>query len=220
MKFHCFDADYVERLRSGDSETAQHFVDYFNALIRLKLARRLRSPSAIEDLRQETITRVWVALRERGRLLRPERLGAFVNSVCNNTLFEHYRKTSREIAMGDEVAINTPDPAADAADIVADRQVREAVRETLNGLPEKDRFLLQELFLNERDKDDVCRELGVNREYLRVLLFRAKKSFRAYLEHHTSERRGHHRCVQTLQPYQATQISSELGRVAVEEQLK
>ena len=198
MKFHFFDADYVERLRSGDSQTEQHFVDYFNALIRLKLGRRLRSPSAVEDLRQETITRVWVALRQKGRLLRPERLGAFVNSVCNNTLFEHYRKASREIAMGDDVAFNTPDPADDAADVMADRQVQEAVRETLNRLPEKDRFLLQELFLNERDKDDVCRELGVNREYLRVLLFRAKKSFKAYLEHQVSERQGHDHCVQTL----------------------
>jgi RNA polymerase sigma-70 factor, ECF subfamily len=199
MKFHFFDADYVERLRSGDSETEQHFVDYFDALIRLKLARRLRSPSAIEDLRQETITRVWAALREGGRLLRPERLGAFVNSVCNNTLFEHYRKASREIAMGDDVAINTPDLAGDAADVMADRQMQEAVRETLNRLPERDRFLLKELFLNERDKDDVCQELGVNREYLRVLLFRAKKSFRDCLEHQASERQGHDPCVETRQ---------------------
>ena len=220
MKFHFFDADYVERLRSGDSQTEQHFVDYFNALIRLKLRRRLRSPSDIEDLRQETITRVWVALRQKGRLLRPERLGAFVNSVCNNTLFEHYRKASREIAMGDDVAIDTPDLAGDAADILAGRQVQEAVRETLNGLPEKDRFLLEELFLNERDKDDVCQELGVSREYLRVLLFRAKKSFRAYLEQQASERQGHDHCVQTLQQYQATQIAWDRGRVAVEAQAK
>jgi RNA polymerase sigma-70 factor (ECF subfamily) len=119
--------------------------------------------------------------------------------------------------MEDEVAINTPDLADDAADVIADRQVQEAVRETLNGLPERDRFLLEELFLNERDKDDVCRELGVNREYLRVLLFRAKKSFRAYLKHQASERRGHDPSGQTLQQYQAVQISLARGRVAAEE---
>jgi RNA polymerase sigma-70 factor (ECF subfamily) len=216
MKFHFFDADYVERLCSGDSQTEQHFVDYFNALIRLKLGRRLRSPSAIEDLRQETITRVWAALRERGRLLRPERLGAFVNSVCNNTLFEHYRKTSREIAMGDEVAINTPDLADEPVDVIADRQLQEAVRKTLNGLEERDRFLLEELFLNERNKDDVCRELGVNREYLRVLLFRAKKSFRAYLEHQAGERQGHDQCVKTIHQYQARQVSLDVHGMAAE----
>jgi hypothetical protein len=33
--------------------------------------------------------------------------------------------------------------------------------------------------LQERDKDQVCRDFGVDREYLRVLLHRAKQSFKA-----------------------------------------
>jgi RNA polymerase sigma-70 factor (ECF subfamily) len=37
---------------------------------------------------------------------------------------------------------------------------------------------LQAVFLEERDKDEVCTELGVDRDYLRVLLHRAKGSFR------------------------------------------
>jgi RNA polymerase sigma-70 factor, ECF subfamily len=187
MKFHFFDADYVERLRCGDAQTEKHFVEYFGALIRLKFGRRLRSPSTIEDLRQETVARVWAALRDKRRLVQPEKLGAFVNSVCNNVLFEHYRKASREIAMEEEVEMNIPDLAKDATSVIAETQVREAMRDTLNRLSKRDRFLLEELFLNERDKDDVCQELCVNREYLRVLLFRAKKSFRIYLERHASE---------------------------------
>jgi RNA polymerase sigma-70 factor (ECF subfamily) len=35
------------------------------------------------------------------------------------------------------------------------------------------------VFLEERDKNEVCRELGVDREYLRVLLHRAKQAFKA-----------------------------------------
>jgi RNA polymerase sigma-70 factor, ECF subfamily len=38
---------------------------------------------------------------------------------------------------------------------------------------------LREVFLEERDKDEVCRDYGVDREYLRVLLHRAKQSFKA-----------------------------------------
>jgi RNA polymerase sigma-70 factor, ECF subfamily len=34
------------------------------------------------------------------------------------------------------------------------------------------------VFLDERDRDDVCREFGVEREYLRVLLHRAKQEFK------------------------------------------
>jgi RNA polymerase sigma-70 factor (ECF subfamily) len=38
--------------------------------------------------------------------------------------------------------------------------------------------LLREIFLDERDKDEVCRDFGVDRDYLRVLLHRAKQSFK------------------------------------------
>ncbi len=44
---------------------------------------------------------------------------------------------------------------------------------------ERDRRLLREVFLEERDKDEVCNDFGVDREYLRVLLHRAKQSFKA-----------------------------------------
>ena len=62
------------------------------------------------------------------------------------------------------------------------KQTREQVRQILARLPEKDRQLLRAIFLEERDKNEVCRELGVNRDYLRVLLHRAKQNFRAFYE--------------------------------------
>jgi hypothetical protein len=45
------------------------------------------------------------------------------------------------------------------------------------------------LFLDERDKDEVCRDFGVDREYLRVLVYRAKQSFKSrYLQRtHTAK---------------------------------
>ncbi len=39
--------------------------------------------------------------------------------------------------------------------------------------------MLRSVFFDETDRDEVCRELGVDRQYLRVLLHRAKNSFRA-----------------------------------------
>ena len=74
---------------------------YFGALIQIKLRSRLKSPEAIEDVRQETFTRFFVALRD-GRVLRPESLGSYVNSICNNVLLEHYRAGSRLDSLDDE----------------------------------------------------------------------------------------------------------------------
>jgi RNA polymerase sigma-70 factor (ECF subfamily) len=178
MQFQDFDSSYLDRLRSGDSCTQQHFVAYFSALVRLKAGKRLRSTAAIEDVRQETFTRVLRLLAEQ-RIHRPERLGAFVNSVCNNVLREHYRSESREVPAADGFVDAIPDRSDSVYDAIAVRQMQQRVRQILDELSEKDRSVLKALFLEERSKDEVCRHFGVNRNHLRVLIHRAKKAFKS-----------------------------------------
>jgi len=179
LQFCSFDATYVDSLCAGDQPTQKHFVDYFTALLQLKLRSRLHSPQAVEDVRQETFVRVFKALRNPGTLRQPERLGAFVNTVCNNVLFEHYRSSSRSESLDEEGAPEPQATGADALDLAAGKEMKAKVREILLGMPQRDRGLLKAVFLDERDRDDVCREFGVDREYLRVLLHRAKQEFKA-----------------------------------------
>ncbi len=179
MQFQTFDEAYVERLREGDFRTQEHFVAYFSELIQLKLRSRLHSPQAIEDVRQETFARVFAALRSEGRIRQPERLGAFVNSLCNNVLLEYYRASQRDTSLEDEEDQDFPAKDVDIFGAVAAKQMGEKVREILEELPERDRRLLREIFIEERDKDEVCRDFGVDRDYLRVLLHRAKLSFKS-----------------------------------------
>ncbi len=178
LQFHSFDAAYIEGLRAGDPRTQEHFVEYFTALLHLKLRSRLKSPQAIEDVRQETFARVLTSLRKEGVLRQPESLGAFVNATCNNVLLEHYRSSSRSQSLDDEDHAEVPAGGADALDMVAASQLKARVREILLDLHPRDRSLLKAVFLDERDRDDVCREHAVDREYLRVLLFRAKQEFK------------------------------------------
>ena len=168
-----FDADYVQRLINSDSATEHAFVAYFGELLSLKLRSRLRSPELIQDVTQETFLRVLKTLRQSG-LDNPEALGSFVNSVCNNILFEAYRAQAR-------VADPLEDRASDdvpADTTMVEEEERTQVRSVLSELPEKDRKLLRWLFFEERDKGEVCRVLQVDREYLRVLVHRAKQRFR------------------------------------------
>jgi RNA polymerase sigma-70 factor (ECF subfamily) len=178
LEFHAFDADYIENLRAGDLRTQEHFVGYFTELLHLKLRSRLQSPQAIEDVRQETFTRVLAGLSKPGKLRQPESLGAFVNSVCNNVLFEHYRSAARSQSLDEDQSAILPATGLDALSIASSSQIKLKVREILMNLPPKDRSLLQAVFLDERDRDEVCREFGVEREYLRVLLHRAKQEFK------------------------------------------
>jgi len=71
-----------------------------------------------------------------------------------------------------------PDKSANALDIVAAGQIKDKVREILLELAPRDRSLLKAIFLDERDRDEVCQEFGVDRDYLRVLLHRAKQEFK------------------------------------------
>jgi RNA polymerase sigma-70 factor (ECF subfamily) len=164
-----------------------HFASYFGELIQLKLRSRVESREVAEDLRQETFTRVLTTLRTEGGLQHAERLGAFVNSVCNNVLLEYYRSRGRTESL--EVREEVHPVASEAPDalsrVLSQDEIR-AVRRILAKLGKRDRDLLRAVFLEERDKDEVCRELGVGREYLRVLLHRAKQTFKSVYVRNTA----------------------------------
>jgi RNA polymerase sigma-70 factor (ECF subfamily) len=174
-----FDRDYIQRLVSADPDTERHFAQYFGQLLTLKLRSRLRSPAAVEDVRQETFSRVLQTLKQKGGIETPESLGAFVNSVCNNVLFEQYRAGSRTTALDEEYDPPESTPGADAELLAAED--RERVREALADLPQRDKDLLRWLFFEERDKDEICRTMNVDRNHLRVLVHRAKVRFRERL---------------------------------------
>jgi RNA polymerase sigma-70 factor (ECF subfamily) len=179
VQFPAFDDLYLERLRAGDNSTEEHFVAYFSRFLRRKLGRRLRCPSAIDDVRQETFSRVWRALRTEHGIRRPERLGAFVNSVCNNVLREYHRKAFKEAPREDDAVANIPDGAIDAEDLVARRQIQCQVGRIIGKLPVKHRELIRRAFIEECDRNELCRDFGVNRTHLRILLHRSKQQFRS-----------------------------------------
>ena len=182
MIFQTFDEQYVQQLTAGDPAVEEHFAAYFGGLLYLKLRARLRSPQLIDDIRQETLLRVLHILRNRGGVVYPERFGAFVNSVCNHVLMEMCRTEARLDPMDDQRE-EPPDPSIDLDAPLINTETRRDIQRVLKGLPEKDRTLLQAVYLDETDKSEVCRRHNVDADYLRVLLHRAKTRFRrAYLD--------------------------------------
>ena len=176
MTYLAFDDDYVNRLIAQDPETEHQFISYFNALLLIKLRRALRARQAIEDVRQETFLRVFRALR-RKELAKPERLGAFVNGVCNNVLAEHYRSASRLAPLPAE-GLDSPSLGQNPETELQAEERKRRVHGVLGALPAKDQEILRLIFIEEQEKDEVCRVCGVDRGYLRVLLHRAKNRFR------------------------------------------
>jgi RNA polymerase sigma-70 factor, ECF subfamily len=172
-----FDRLYVRRLAAGDPETESHFMAYFDDLLAVKLRARLRSKHAIEDIRQETYARVFEAIRS-GRLSQPVRLGAFMHSVCNRVLLEFYRADTRTLAF----PLREPaDRTHDIESQLVNAERLQQVRDLVHDLPSKDRWVVKLLFFEDYEKDEVCRLLGVDRSYLRVLVHRATTKLRRSL---------------------------------------
>lgn len=178
MQLYEFDDDYVRRLREGEPWTEEHFVRYFNELLLIKLRSRLRHIEQIDDVRQEVFVRVMRTLRAVDGLRDGRKLGAFVNSVCNNVLLETYRSKKRAEPLDDIAYEQVADTATAADEALVTGETRARVRRVLEQLQPRDADILRALFIEERDKDEICRAFGVDRNYLRVLLHRAKEKFR------------------------------------------
>lgn len=174
MDLYRFDEDYLNRLRSADPETELHFSAYFGRMLTLKLRNRLRGSEAIEDLKQETLLRV---LKSIASVREAEKLGAYVNTTCNYVLLEHFRAGKRESPLEDQ-KYDPPDAKVDLEAAALAAETRAQVRQALQKMDRKDRELLSALFIEEQDKDKICQKFGVDRDYLRVLLYRAKAQFR------------------------------------------
>jgi len=174
-----FGEDYVRKLTEGDRGVEDHFTAHFGELLTIKLRTRVRSREMIEEIRQETFARVFQALRQK-ELQHPERLGSFVNAVCNNVMFESFR-ADRRYAQMDPECDDWADRRVDLEAPLIDQERKRLVESVLAKLPKRYRELLGLVFLDEVSMTEACQRLGVGKSNFRVVLHRAKSRFREEL---------------------------------------
>ncbi len=181
IPFRMFDAAYLAALKVQDPEIESHLISQFSTPIKAKLRSRLRSPELVEDACQETFLRVLGYFRSGKTLNNPASLPGFIHAICNNVALELLRQATRQ----DQIPEHHPGPA-DQSLGPQDRLVTEErarmVRQILDEMSEKDSRVLRRIFLEEEDRDQVCREMNIDRNYLRIVVFRARKRFRDVLE--------------------------------------
>jgi RNA polymerase sigma-70 factor, ECF subfamily len=179
VDFFAFDDGYLDRLRKGDPETERHFAAYFGKFLRIRLRARRLAADAIDDVVQETLLRVMRTVHASG-IRRAECFGSFVNSICSNILLEYYRSSAKNRPV--DGAIEAEDKVLNLDGLLVTQETAKRVRRILEELPQKDRNILRSLFFEEKEKDAICVEFGIARDYLRVLVHRAKDKFRVLYE--------------------------------------
>ena len=172
-----FNSAYINALRQGDPAIEAHFVDHFSPILLRKIRRNLRSTDRAEDLRQETFLRVLAAVRSGRRIRNPERFEIYVLGVCNHVLHESWREQRRSAAL-QPLDVDLPADLPSAYTLLLEAETRRNVQRLLAQLDKSEQSILHDVLMDEQEKDEICRRYGVNRNYLRVLLHRAKKEFR------------------------------------------
>jgi len=177
-----FDDLYVRRLKEHDPKTEAHFYQYFRPRCFAKLHRHGIPIQDMEDAIHEVFVRVLTKLDE---LRESCNLAAFVLGFCDNVGWEEERKQDRKKRRTEPLnevyeAIAGDEPNALTKLIRAEAIA--SVHEVLNELEKddpRDAAILRAVFLDEEDREDVCRRFNVTAEYLRVLIHRAIQKFKA-----------------------------------------
>ena len=172
-----FNATYIHSLRQGDSSTEEHFVSHFSPMLLRKLRKHLRSSELAHDLRQETFLRVLTVLRSNQSIREPEHFEFFVLGVCNNVLHETYRQQKNVVSLDPEIEMASNEPGPDTCAMAA--ETVDHVQRMLSDLSPRVCAILKAAFLEEQDRDEICLKFGINRNHLRLLICRAKKTLHA-----------------------------------------
>jgi len=151
--------------------------------LRALILRRVRDPEVAADILQDAAVTTLEKLRS-GEIAHPENLGGYLYRVALNHLRNHRRKDRTAVSSADalkELQGAEDDPEWER---VGRPQWAEAARRMLGEMPaERDREILVRFYLDDEDKEQICRDLRLSEEHFNRVIFRARNRFRELLEH-------------------------------------
>lgn len=169
--------DLLTRIAGGDRVAESDFVRHYERGVRALVRRHCRPCDPVaEDLAQEVLARVLERLRA-GAIREAAALPAYIQATIVYTTAAEYRSRRPTETVGDDLpADENPMTAASS------RQLGVLLRTLLQQLPvARDREILSRFYLDEQDKEAVCRDLGIDAEHFHRVAFRARERFRELL---------------------------------------
>src|SRR5688500_8552931 len=172
--------DVVARIAAVDRAAEAHFVSSYLRGVRALVRRRCRpGDPAVEDLVQDVLSRVLERLRA-GAIRDAAALPAYVQATIAYATNAEYRM--RRPAEGIEAIEDLPATDNPADQLDSSRRAS-LLRNLLAQLPvPRDREILVRFYLEEQDKDEVCRSLGIEASHFHRVVFRARERFRQLLD--------------------------------------
>lgn len=144
--------------------------------------RRARDEQLAADLVNDAIVLALEHYRA-GRISDPERIGGYIFQVAMNLLRNHRRKAeNRSDLRADPESIDRSSSAHDSAVDGLDPGTIAQVRSAIESLPaQRDREIVKRFYLDEEEKESICRALGLSALHFDKVVFRARKRLRTAL---------------------------------------
>ena len=151
--------------------------------LRLLVARRCRDPQVGADLLNEAVCTTW-AKWQAGKIERPEQIAGYVLQVTMNLLRNHRRAIGeRPEKRADAARLQELASDAEPADETMEREIAAQVKNVIRGMSsQRDRAILVRFYLDEEDKEVICRDLGLSPLQFDKILHRARGRLRKLLE--------------------------------------
>jgi RNA polymerase sigma-70 factor, ECF subfamily len=179
------------RIREGDVSAESELIRQFEPGLRVILRRRTGGDRGLlQDLVQDTLLVVIQRLRGAG-IDDPQKLAAFAAQTARNLAIASLRKVERQRTdIDSDLADRNPDPSQGIDGLAADLEAALAVRALLRELPQsRDRLMLKRFYLDDDDKEIICKEMDLSEAAFNQALSRARRRFRQILEERGFARR-------------------------------
>jgi len=163
-------ADLAVRVRRGDPSAEDELSRYFYPRIVAMSVIRLRDPEAAQEIAQDALLAVVVALRE-GKVREPDKLPGFVSGTARNLVNNHFR-CLRDEPRTVELDVETPSSHnLETEAELAEQRLR--VRSALERIAPQDRTILLLTLVDGMHPREIASRVGLSLENVRTRKMRA-----------------------------------------------
>lgn len=184
------DAELMLRAGRGDSAAFEQLVERHQSLVLGTIARMLGNNSEVEDIGQQVFVRVW---KSAGRYRPSAKFTTWLLTITRNLVFNESRRRKRhpvdtlDVHEGEE-SLAIPDRAHAVPDqTVLEQELREAIDQAIQALPEKQRLAVVLRRYEEKSYEEIGQVLELSVPAVKSVLFRARTELRATLSRYLAE---------------------------------
>jgi RNA polymerase sigma-70 factor (ECF subfamily) len=173
----------IERAGAEDRSRLDFLIATNYPGLRSMISRTVRDRALANDLLNEAVVIACEHLRS-GRIAQRERIAGYVYQVALNLLRNYRRKLSeRDDRRAGTQALDMLASADTSDKERLEAQIATRVRDLVDGLPTaRDREIVTRFYLDEDDKDAICRDLGLSPLHFDKVIFRARQRMKSLLE--------------------------------------